>query len=125
MGPRSLSYLEGEHTMAEYVQVLTTVESEDDGVRLGRGIVEARLAACIQIVGPVRSLFWWEGAVDDAREWQLLIKTPSERFAALEEHIKANHDYDTPEIIATPIVEGSREYLQWLSVETRQSDASS
>ncbi len=110
--------------MAEYVQVLTTVDSDDDGVRLGRGIVEARLAACVQIIGPIRSLYWWEGKVDDSREWQLLIKTTAERFPALEEHIKANHSYDTPEIIATPILAGSAEYLGWVSDETRQTGAS-
>ena len=97
--------------MAEYVQVLTTVESEDDAVRLGRGIVDARLAACVQIVGSIRSLYWWQGKVDDAREWQLLIKTTAERFPALEKYIKANHSYDTPEIIATPILAGSADYL--------------
>src|SRR6266487_2512583 len=107
--------------MTEYVQVLTTVESEDDGVRLGRGIVDARLAACVQIVGPIRSLYWWQGKVDDAREWQLLMKTKAELFPALEQHIKANHSYDTPEIIVTPIVAGSAEYLGWISEETRQT----
>ncbi len=111
--------------MAEYVQVLTTVESEDDGVRLGRGIVDARLAACVQIVGPIRSLYWWQGKVDDAREWQLLIKTTAERFPALEQYIKENHSYDTPEIIATQITAGSAEYLNWVSEETRQTGASS
>jgi len=111
--------------MAEYVQVLTTVDSEDEGVRLGRGIVDARLAACVQVSGPIRSLYWWQGKVDDAREWQLLIKTTADRFAALEEHIKANHSYDTPEIIVTRIVAGSAEYLRWVTEETRQTDASS
>ena len=73
--------------MAEYVQVLTTVDSEEEGVRLGRSIVGARLAACVQIVGPIRSLYRWQGKVDDAREWQLLMKTTAERLAALEAHI--------------------------------------
>ncbi len=105
--------------MAEYVQVLTTVDSEGDGVRLGRGIVDARLAACVQVVGPIRSLYWWQGEVENAREWQLLIKTTTDRFPELEQHIKANHSYDTPEIIATPIVAGSAEYLGWVSEETQ------
>jgi periplasmic divalent cation tolerance protein len=111
--------------MAEYIQVLTTVDSAEDGARLGRSIAEARLAACVQIVGPIRSLYWWQGSLDDAQEWQLLIKTTAERFTALERHIKANHSYDTPEIIATPILAGSPEYLNWVSEETRQTDASS
>src|SRR6266700_968979 len=110
--------------MADCVQVLTTVDSEDDGGRLGRGIVDARLAACVQIVGPIRSLYWWQGKVDDEREWLLLIKTTADRFPALEQHIKANHSYDTPEITAMPIAAGSAEYLGWISEETRQTGAS-
>src|SRR6266853_211052 len=61
--------------MAEFVQVLTTVDSEEAAVTLARGIVEARLAACVQIVGPIRSVYWWDGEVDDVREWQLLMKS--------------------------------------------------
>lgn len=105
--------------MAEYVQVLTTTDSEDDAVRLGRLITEARLAACVQVVGPIRSLYWWEGKVQDDAEWQLLIKTTAERLPALKEHIKSNHSYDTPEIIATEIIDGSAEYLNWVSDQTR------
>jgi len=110
--------------MAEYVQVLTTVDSEEDGLQLGRAIVGARLAACVQIIGPIRSLYWWDGVVQDSREWQLLVKTTAERLPALEAHIKANHSYDTPEIIVTPIVGGSAEYLGWVSEETRQAGVS-
>lgn len=110
--------------MAEYVQVLTTVDSEEAGVTLARGIVKARLAACVQIVGPIRSVYWWEGKVDDAQEWQLLIKTTGERLSELEQHIKANHGYDTPEIIETEIVGGSAEYLGWVSEETGRAGAS-
>jgi periplasmic divalent cation tolerance protein len=106
------------------MQVVTTVDSEDSAEMMARGIVGARLAACVQIVGPIRSLYWWEGSIDDAREWQLVIKTTSERLEALESYIKANHSYDTPEITGTEIIWGSREYLDWISAETR-TDASS
>ncbi|RBQ21716.1 divalent-cation tolerance protein CutA [Spongiactinospora rosea] len=105
--------------MAGYVQVLTTVDDEEKGVALAQGIVEARLAACVQVVGPITSVYRWEGAVEQAREWQLLIKTTCDRFGELEAYIKANHGYDTPEIIATPIVAGSAEYLSWIGAETR------
>jgi periplasmic divalent cation tolerance protein len=110
--------------MTEYVQVLTTVDSEEDGLQLGRGIVGARLAACAQIVGPIRSLYWWDGVVQDSREWQLLLKTTAGRLPALEAHIKANHSYDTPEIIVTAIAGGSAEYLNWVSEETGQAGVS-
>ena len=110
--------------MAQIMQVVTTVDSEASGERLARGIVDARLAACVQIVGPIRSLYWWQGAIDDAREWQLLIKTTLERLTALEAYIKENHSYETPEITGTEITWGSREYLDWINAETR-TDASS
>jgi periplasmic divalent cation tolerance protein len=110
--------------MAEYVQVLTTVDSADAAIRLARSITEARLAACVQIAGPIRSVYWWQESIEDAQEWQLLIKSTVEKFPALETHIKINHSYDTPEIIALDVVAGSREYLNWISDETRRSDVS-
>jgi periplasmic divalent cation tolerance protein len=110
--------------MAKFMQVVTTADSENSTGQLARSIIDARLAACVQIVGPIRSLYWWQGSIDDAREWQLVIKTTSERLSALEAHIKENHSYDTPEITVTEISGGSREYLDWISAETR-TDASS
>ena len=110
--------------MTDFTQVVTTVDSGDAAELLARGILNARLAACVQIVGPIRSLYWWRGSIDDAREWQLIIKTTSERLSALEAHIKDNHSYETPEITVTEISGGSREYLEWISAETR-TDASS
>ncbi|HUY46503.1 MAG TPA: divalent-cation tolerance protein CutA [Streptosporangiaceae bacterium] len=110
--------------MPEYVQVLTTVDSENAGMRLGRGIVDARLGACVQIVGPIRSLYWWQGSVEDAQEWQLLVKTTAERVPTLQDHIKANHSYVIPEIIVTPITAGNPDYLNWISEETGKADAS-
>lgn len=110
--------------MADYVQVLTTVDAADKGTALARSIVEEQLAAGVQIVGPIRSVYWWQGAVADTQEWQLIIMTTTDLFPVVEAHIKANHSYVTPEIIATPIVAGSREYLQWISDETRQSGVS-
>jgi periplasmic divalent cation tolerance protein len=110
--------------MADFMQVVTTVDSEESGERLARGIVDARLAACVQIVGPIRSLYWWQGRIDDAREWQLVIKTTSERLPELEAYIKENHSYDTPEITGSEITWGSREYLEWISAETRTGASS-
>nr|WP_221475868.1 divalent-cation tolerance protein CutA [Sphaerisporangium rubeum] len=88
-------------------------------------IVNARLAACVQTVGPIHSLYWWNGKPEDAEEWQLLIKTTMTHLSALEKHIKENHSYDIPEIIVTPIVGGSADYLRWISAETKRTDASS
>lgn len=104
--------------MAEYVQALTTVASAEEAAELARGVTGARHAACVQIVGPIRSVYWWQGKLEEAQEWQLLIKTTSAAFPALEAFVKANHPYDTPELIACPIVAGSREYLDWITAET-------
>lgn len=110
--------------MVDFMQIVTTVDSEEAAELLARGITGARLAACVQIVGPIRSIYWWRGQLEEAREWQLVIKTTSGRLAELEAYIKANHSYETPEITATEIPWGSREYLDWISAETR-TDASS
>lgn len=105
---------------ADFIQVVTTVGSEEEAERLARGITGARLAACVQIAGPIRSLYWWKGALEDAREWQLVIKAMAteEHLVELEAYIKANHSYETPEITATVIPWASEEYLRWLSAET-------
>jgi periplasmic divalent cation tolerance protein len=110
--------------MADFMQVVTAIDSEDSAERLARGITGARLAASVQIVGPIKSFYWWKGDFVEAREWQLTMKTTSERLSALEAHIKENHSYETPGIIATVIPWGSREYLDWITAETR-TDASS
>src|SRR5689334_19632881 len=104
--------------MADFMQVVTTVDSEEAAEQLARSITGARLAACVQIVGPIKSLYWWQGELEEAREWQLVIKTTSERLSGLETYIKVNHSYETPEITATEI-SGSCEYLDWISAETR------
>jgi len=82
-------------------------------------VIEARLGACAQIVGPITSVFRWKGEVQSEQEWRLEIKATAERLVALTAHISANHSYDVPEIIATPIIGGSAEYLSWLVAETR------
>ncbi|MGA9509751.1 MAG: divalent-cation tolerance protein CutA [Candidatus Sulfotelmatobacter sp.] len=105
--------------MTDFMLVVTTLDSEEAAEQLARSITGAHLAACVQIVGLIKSLYWWQGELEDAREWQLVIKTTSERLWALEAHIKGNHSYETPEITATEIPWGSREYLDWISAETR------
>lgn len=103
--------------MADHVQVVTTTDSEESAAQLARGVVEARLGACVQVV-PIRSFYVWDGAAQDDPEWQLQIKTSSGRLDALVGHLRANHGYDVPEIIATPIVGGNREYLTWIDGQT-------
>ena len=106
--------------MAEHVQVVTTTDSEQAAADLARGIVEAHLGACVQVV-PIRSFYVWEGRAQDDPEWQLQVKTSATRLEALVEHIRSAHTYDVPEIIATPIITGSAEYLAWVDEETRHA----
>jgi len=98
----------------EYVVVLTTTGSAEAANELARGIVDAYLGACVQVAGPIQSTYRWRGAVHVDQEWQCLVKTTMARLDELVAHIKANHSYDVPEIIATPIVAGSPEYLSWV-----------
>lgn len=98
--------------------VLTTTDTPDKADALARGAVAARVAACAQISGPVTSVYRWEGAVETAREWQVLLKTTESRYPALESWLLTAHDYDTPEIIATPVTRGSAAYLAWVAQET-------
>ncbi|QFU94686.1 divalent-cation tolerance protein CutA [Amycolatopsis sp. YIM 10] len=106
---------------SEHVIVASTTDSEERAGALAAGAIDARLAACAQVVGPITSVYRWEGAVQTDPEWRVEFKTAADRVPALTEHIKANHTYDVPEIIATPINGGSAEYLAWLIDETREN----
>jgi periplasmic divalent cation tolerance protein len=104
--------------MAGYMLVMTAVDSEEEAERLARSIASARLAASVQIDGPIRSFYWWKGELVDAREWRITMKTAGGRLGELETYIKANHSYEAPGIFATKIEWGSREYLDWINAET-------
>lgn len=104
---------------AEHLIVSSTTDTERAARILAASVVEAQLGACAQVVGPITSVYRWEGEVRTEREWRVEIKTVAGRVRALTEHIKDNHSYDVPEIIATPITGGSTEYLTWVSDETR------
>ncbi|MBZ5541886.1 MAG: divalent-cation tolerance protein CutA [Acidobacteriia bacterium] len=95
--------------------VLVTCGSLREARRIARGVVEARLAACANIVSaPVESVYRWKRKVERAREFLLIIKTTAKRLGAMEKEVKRLHSYEVPEFIALPIVAGSREYLHWL-----------
>ena len=100
--------------MTDFVQVLTTVASEEEAGRIAALLVERRLAACVQVVGPIVSRYRWQGQVEEEREWQCLAKTTRTAYAAVEAAIREIHSYDEPEIVATPIVAGSAGYLAWI-----------
>ncbi|WP_158886370.1 divalent-cation tolerance protein CutA [Amycolatopsis anabasis] len=104
---------------SEHVIVSSTTDSEDAARELAARAIEANLGACAQIVGPITSVYRWEGKVQTDQEWRVEIKTAADRVAALTDQLKANHTYDVPEIIVTPIEGGSADYLTWLVTETR------
>jgi periplasmic divalent cation tolerance protein len=100
--------------MTAELVVLVTVASREDGERIAEALVGEALAACVNIVGPMRSIYRWQGEVCRDDEQLLLIKTTRERYSALEARVKALHSYDVPEIVALPIEMGSAEYLDWV-----------
>jgi len=104
--------------MADYILILVTAGSEPEAEKIARALVEERLAACVNIISPIRSIYRWEGKVQDDHEWLLVIKTQATHFAAIEARVKALHSYQVPEVIALPIVAGSEQYLGWLVSES-------
>ncbi len=105
------------------VVVFVTAPDEQNAAAIGRALVEERLAACANLLGPIRSIYRWEGAVEDAAEQLLVIKTRASRFAALQARVKQLHPYQVPEIVAVPIQDGLPQYLQWIEESTRNAGA--
>ena len=106
-----------ERIMTDYIQVLTTVEHKADAENIAKSLVEKRLAACVQILGPLTSYFHWQGKLDSAAEYLCLIKSRDDLFAELETEIISMHPYDVPEIIVTQVTKGSKDYLNWMASE--------
>jgi periplasmic divalent cation tolerance protein len=100
--------------MKEYIQVWTTVANQAEGERIAHELLARRLAACVQLVGPLASSYWWQGEIARAEEWLCIAKTERRLFESVAETIKRVHSYTVPEIIAIPIVAGSESYLRWL-----------
>ena len=104
--------------MVESIVVLVTSGSEEEAIKIANSLVEEGLAACVNIISPVRSIYRWEGKIWDEKEWLLIIKTQQKRFEELERKVKSLHSYSVPEIIALPVVEGFAPYLKWLEETT-------
>jgi periplasmic divalent cation tolerance protein len=100
--------------VTEYRQVTTTLPDRESANRLGGRLVEERLAACAQVIGPVSSVYWWQGEVETAAEWYCHLKTTAEKVPGLISRIRELHPYETPEIIALPVIEGDAGYLKWI-----------
>lgn len=103
----------------QFVIVLTTFPVDRDVDQFARALVEERLAACVNVLAPMRSIYAWKGAIEQADERQVLIKTNTERVHDLETRIRALHPYDVPEFLVVSVLDGSRDYLSWVAESTR------
>lgn len=100
--------------MTDYIQTITATETEVDAQAIANTVVGKRVAACAQIIGPITSTYWWQGKIETAEEWLCVIKSRKDIYKELEEAIQRVHPYEVPEILAMPVIEGSRDYLEWL-----------
>lgn len=103
----------------DYVIVMTTMPADADSATFAHTLVEARLAACVNVLPPMESVYRWEGKVDQERERQLIIKTSRSRLAAVWERVRDLHPYDVPEFLVLPVVDGNDAYLRWIGESTR------
>jgi periplasmic divalent cation tolerance protein len=103
--------------VTDFIQVMTTTANMTDAQRIAQVVVEQRLAGCVQIIGPIRSIYWWEAEIRHSEEYLCLIKTRADVYEELSELIKSAHPYDVPEILAVPVSHASENYLSWLNGE--------
>jgi len=104
--------------MSDPIVIFVTCGSEEEGLKIANALVEGHLAACVNLISPIRSIYQWEGKIWDEKEWLLIIKTQKERFEELEKKVKSLHSYSVPEIISLPISGGSSSYLKWIKENT-------
>ena len=105
--------------MADVVVVFVTTSSPQEARRIGRKLVEGRVAACVNIVPSVHSIFQWDGKISTERETLMVIKTQVRRFEGLSAVVRKHHSYQVPEIIALPVTRGSCDYLKWIASATQ------
>ena len=101
------------------IVVFVTAKDADQAQRISSALIEARLAACVNIVTGICSLFWWEGKIDTADEALLIIKSTRSAFKKIVAAVKKTHSYDVPEVIALPIIDGNKDYLRWINDSVR------
>jgi periplasmic divalent cation tolerance protein len=97
---------------------MTTTKDEEEADRIAQNLLDNRVAACVQVFGPIRSKYWWRGKIEEAKEWVCMIKGKSSDYPKIEKLIKEIHSYEVPEILAFSISDGNKEYLKWIDGET-------
>ncbi|OHB80266.1 MAG: hypothetical protein A2W31_16005 [Planctomycetes bacterium RBG_16_64_10] len=105
--------------MSDPIHIVTTTEHRSDAERIARVLIQRRLAACVQISGPITSIYRWQGAVETNQEWRCVAKTDRSKYQQSEQAIRELHPYEVPEIVALPIVAGSQAYLDWLQASLK------
>jgi periplasmic divalent cation tolerance protein len=108
--------------MTDKIVVLNTCGSAEEAEQLARGLVDRKLAACVNVISPVRSFYRWNGEVANAEEWLLVIKTSRALFERLRSALESAHSYELPEILALPVTEGSANYLSWIDNELQSAE---
>jgi periplasmic divalent cation tolerance protein len=103
--------------MPDYIQVVTTTEHRENADRIAQALVEQRLAACVQISGPITSTYRWQGKIETTQEWQCRAKSRADLYEKIEEAIRRLHPYEVPEILAIPIFSGNNSYFSWMEAE--------
>jgi len=109
----------------EYRLVYITVSSADEARKVGKEIVSRRLAACVNILGPIQSMYWWKGNLQEDNEMVVIAKTTAALVPRLIERVKAIHSYEVPCIVALPLTEGNPDFLNWIAQETESPSVSS
>ena len=104
-----------ENQSADPIIVFMTAASAEEAMRIAEALVDSRLAACVQVLPEMHSIYLWKGEVERAREVLMIAKTTMAKFDSLQSKLRAIHSYETPEIIALPIIAGSEDYLKWLT----------
>lgn len=105
--------------MPQFIQVMTTTARRAEAEQIARSLVDERLAACVQVAGPITSVYRWQGTVETSEEWRCTIKTRADLFVRLQEAIRRLHPYEVPEILALPVADGNADYLEWLDAQVK------
>ncbi|TAE57326.1 MAG: divalent-cation tolerance protein CutA [Nostocales cyanobacterium] len=106
----------------ENIFVYVTCKDRDEAISVGKAVVEARLAACANIIDGMDSIYWWNDQLQVEKEAVLIMKSRRDLFAELTEMVKSVHSYDVPCVVALPIESGNQDYLQWLNSETKTNN---
>lgn len=97
-----------------WIIVFITTSSYEEAEKIARGIIEKKLGACVNIVGKVHSIYWWQGKIEEDDESLLIVKTRIDKFEELANYVRENHSYQVPEIVAVPLIIGFTKYLEWV-----------